>query len=77
VQRRQGKEETYASRNSQLGTGGYRITGWQPDQRITMTANPDWWDKANASNVTEVVYSPIKSRRRPASPRCCRARWTW
>ena len=40
---------------------GYRITGWTPDQRITMAANPDWWDKANASNVTEVVYTPIKA----------------
>ena len=28
------KEETFATRNS-LGTGPYRITGWQPEQRIT------------------------------------------
>jgi peptide/nickel transport system substrate-binding protein len=54
------KEETFATRNS-LGTGPYRITGWQPEQRITLVANPDWWDKANASNAKEVLYSPIKS----------------
>ena len=60
VQDYKAKEENFASRNVN-GTGGYRITGWTPDQRITMTANPDWWDKANASNVTEVVYTPIKA----------------
>jgi microcin C transport system substrate-binding protein len=60
VQDYKAKEENYASRNVN-GTGGYKITGWMPDQRVTMTANPDWWDKANASNVTEVVYTPIKA----------------
>ncbi len=54
------KEENYASRNVN-GTGSYKITGWTPDQRITLASNPDWWDKANASNVTEVVYTPIKA----------------
>ena len=31
-----------------------------PDQRITMTVNKDWWDKLDG-NVTEVIYTPIKS----------------
>ncbi|MDN3923003.1 ABC transporter substrate-binding protein [Roseateles violae] len=53
------KEDTYASRNA-MGTGPYKITGWQPDQKITMVANKDWWDQ-NKSNVTEVTYTPIKS----------------
>ncbi len=60
VQDYKAKEENHASRNVN-GTGSYRITGWTPDQRITLVANPDWWDKANASNVTEVVYTPIKA----------------
>jgi peptide/nickel transport system substrate-binding protein len=60
VQDYKAKEENFASRNVN-GTGGYKITGWTPDQRITMTTNADWWDKANASNVTEVVYTPIKA----------------
>jgi peptide/nickel transport system substrate-binding protein len=60
VQDYKAKEENFASRNVN-GTGGYRITGWTPDQRITLSANPDWWDKANASNVTEVIYTPIKA----------------
>jgi len=54
------KEETFATRNA-MGTGPYKITGWQPEQRITMVQNPDWWDAKNASNVKQVLYTPIKS----------------
>ena len=54
------KEETFATRNAN-GTGPYRITGWQPDQRITMVQNKDWWDAKNATNVDELIYTPIKS----------------
>ena len=53
------KEENFASRNV-MGTGPYRITAWQPEQRITMTINNDWWDK-HTGNVKEVIYTPIKS----------------
>ena len=53
------KEENFASRNTN-GTGPYKITGWTPDQRITMTINRDWWGKHDG-NVTEVIYTPIKS----------------
>lgn len=53
------KEENYASRHV-MGTGAYKITGWTPEQRITMTINGDWWDK-HSGNVKEVIYTPIKS----------------
>ncbi len=53
------KEENYASRHA-MGTGSYKITAWQPEQRITMSLNTDWWDKP-AGNVKEVIYTPIKS----------------
>jgi len=53
------KEENYASRHTN-GTGPYMITGWTPDERVTMTINKSWWGK-NDGNVTEVVYTPIKS----------------
>ncbi len=53
------KEENFASRNS-MGTGSYRVVGWQPEQKITMTLNTDWWDKP-MGNVKELVYTPIKS----------------
>ncbi len=54
------KEDNFASRNV-MGTGPYRITGWQPDQKVSMVQNPEWWDKARASNISEVSYLPIKS----------------
>jgi peptide/nickel transport system substrate-binding protein len=59
VQDYKAKEENFASRNV-MGTGSYRITGWTPDQRITMAANPDWWGQRDG-NVTEVIYTPIAS----------------
>jgi len=59
VQDYKAKEENFASRHV-MGTGSYKITGWTPDQRVTMTINTDWWDK-HAGNIKEVVYTPIKS----------------
>ncbi len=59
VQNYKAKEENFASRNVN-GTGPYQITGWSPDQKITMTINRNWWDK-HQGNVTDVVYTPIKS----------------
>ena len=59
VQDYKAKEENFASRNV-MGTGPYKITGWTPEQRVTMTLNADWWDK-HQGNVKEVVYTPIKS----------------
>ncbi len=59
VQDYKAKEENFASRNV-MGTGPYKITGWTPEQRVTMTINTDWWDK-HTGNVKEVIYTPIKS----------------
>lgn len=53
------KEDTFAARNA-MGTGPYKIVNWTPDQKVTMVANPDWWDQPR-SNIKEVVYLPIKS----------------
>jgi peptide/nickel transport system substrate-binding protein len=53
------KEDTFAARNA-MGTGPYKIISWQPDQKISMVANKDWWD-SNKGNVTEISYLPIKS----------------
>ena len=53
------KEETYASRNTN-GTGPYLIKSWEPDKQIVFTANKGWWGKLDG-NVTDVVYTPIKS----------------
>ncbi len=59
VQDYKAKEENFSSRNV-MGTGSYKITGWMPEQRVTMSINNDWWDK-HTNNVKEVVYTPIKS----------------
>jgi peptide/nickel transport system substrate-binding protein len=59
VQDYKAKEENFASRNV-MGTGPYKITGWTPDQRVTMSVNKDWWGKLDG-NVSEVIYTPIKS----------------
>jgi peptide/nickel transport system substrate-binding protein len=53
------KEEIYASRNTN-GTGPYIIKSWEPDKQIVFTANKSWWGKLDG-NVTDVVYTPIKS----------------
>ncbi|HEX9398103.1 MAG TPA: ABC transporter substrate-binding protein [Burkholderiales bacterium] len=53
------KEETYASRNTN-GTGPYILKSWEPDKRIVLAINKDWWGKVDG-NVTDVIYTPIKS----------------
>ena len=53
------KEDSFASRNTN-GTGPYILKSWEPDKRIVMQANPNWWDK-NPGNATEVIYTPIRS----------------
>lgn len=53
------KDETFAHRNA-MGTGPYTVKEWQPDQKLVLVSNPNYWGK-NESNVTEIVYTPIKS----------------
>ena len=52
-------DETFAHRNA-MGTGPYMVKEWQPDQRLVLVSNPNYWGK-NPTNVTEIVYTPIKS----------------
>ncbi|MET0312335.1 MAG: ABC transporter substrate-binding protein [Burkholderiaceae bacterium] len=53
------QEETFAHRNA-MGTGPYVLKEWQPDQKLVLAKNPNWWGTAE-TNVTEIVYTPIKS----------------
>jgi len=53
------QDETFAHRNA-MGSGPYMVKEWQPDQRLVLVANPNYWGK-NPTNVTEIVYTPIKS----------------
>jgi peptide/nickel transport system substrate-binding protein len=57
------KEETFAHRNA-MGTGPYTLKEWQPDQKIVLVRNPNWWGNATQgkdSNVTEIVYTPVRA----------------
>lgn len=56
------KEDTYASRNAN-GTGPFMLKERQPDVRIVLAENKDWWNRASPErgNVTEVIWLPIRS----------------
>ena len=54
-----GTDENFAHRNA-MGTGPFTLESWQPDVRMVLKRNPNWWGKMD-SNVTEIVYTPIKS----------------
>ncbi|HEX6138243.1 MAG TPA: ABC transporter substrate-binding protein [Casimicrobiaceae bacterium] len=53
------KEETYAVGHAN-GTGPYVLKSREPDVKTVLTASPNWWGKLEG-NVTEIVYTPIKS----------------
>jgi peptide/nickel transport system substrate-binding protein len=58
------KDESFAHRNA-MGSGQYMVKEWQPDQKLVLVKNPNWWGWADGkvvpTNVTEIVYTPIKS----------------
>jgi peptide/nickel transport system substrate-binding protein len=57
------KDESFAHRNA-MGTGPYMVKEWQPDQRLVLVRNPNWYGwagNAAQTNVTEIVYTPIKA----------------
>ena len=54
-----GKDENFAHRNA-MGTGPYTLETWQPDVKMVFKRNPNWWGQMDG-NVTEIVYTPIKS----------------
>jgi peptide/nickel transport system substrate-binding protein len=53
------KEESYASTHAN-GTGPYMLKSREPDVKTVLVRNPDWWGKPEG-NVTEVIYTSIKS----------------
>ncbi len=52
-------EETYATRHTN-GTGPFMLKSREPQVKTVMVPNPNWWDK-RIDNVTEAVFTPIKS----------------
>ena len=53
------KDENFAHRNAN-GTGPFMLKSWEQDVKLVLVQNPNWWGKAD-SNLTEIVYTPIKS----------------
>ncbi len=53
------KDENFAHRNAN-GTGPFMLKSWEQDVKLVLARNPNWWGKMEG-NVTEIVYSPIKS----------------
>ena len=55
------KDENFAHRNAN-GTGPFMLKSWEQDVKLVLVQNPTWWGKPGiGGNVTEIVYTPIKS----------------
>ena len=55
------QDETFAHRNA-MGSGAFMVKEWQPDQKLVLVKNPNWWGWSEApTNVTEIIYTPIKN----------------
>lgn len=54
------QDENFAHRNA-MGTGPFILKEWSQDQKMVLTRNPSWWGKGGETNVTEVVYTPVKA----------------
>jgi len=55
----QQKKENHENRNTN-GTGPFVLKSREIDVKTVLAANPGWWDKPK-HNLTEVIYTPIKS----------------
>jgi len=57
------RQETFAVRNAN-GTGPFVLRRYEPDARLVLAANPDWWGRGTphgGGNVAEAVYTVIQS----------------
>jgi peptide/nickel transport system substrate-binding protein len=52
-------EENYAHRHAN-GTGPFILKSWEPDVKLVLTKNANWWGQPKG-NLDEIVYTPIKS----------------
>ncbi len=42
-----------------VGTGPYKFVEWKPNEQVTLDANADYWDKANAPKMKRVIVRNI------------------
>jgi peptide/nickel transport system substrate-binding protein len=57
------RQETFAVRNAN-GTGPFMLKRYEPDTRLVLAANPNWWGRDTSfggGNLTEVTYTVIQS----------------
>ena len=57
------RQETFAVRNAN-GTGPFMLRRYEPDARLELVANPDWWGRGTpygGGNVAEAIYTVIQS----------------
>ncbi len=57
------KQETHAVRNAN-GTGPFMLKRYEPDARLLLAANSNWWGrgtKFGGGNVSEAIYTVIQS----------------
>jgi len=59
VDKRKGVENTASFKAN--GTGPFRLRAREPSVRTTLARNGNYWDKSIATNITEVVFTPIGS----------------
>ena len=53
------KTENFATRNAN-GTGAFKLKSYEADVRTVLVPNEKWWGPVE-HNLTEVIFSPIKS----------------
>ncbi len=63
--------DTFDAKETQIGTGGYQLDSFEPSVNIVYKANPNYWDKENASFLDEIelVLLPEYAQSWPSSRR--------
>jgi glutathione transport system substrate-binding protein len=53
------KGEAYLCTNPIGGSGPFVFSKWVPDDFLTVTRNPHFWDAAQAAQVSSITYRPV------------------
>jgi len=53
-------DPVFANSNAS-GTGPFTVVSYEPQVKMVMKRNPNYWDKRSKGNVTEIILTPIKN----------------